>query len=119
MLIGELSATTGVSHRMLRYYEQQGLITAERGTNGYRHFPADAVPTVVRVRALLEMGLTTDEIRTVLPCSSGDEQPIMDLCPEVVGALSKKIAEVEARIASLNCSRSALKAYLGAGSLGA
>ncbi|MEJ3654565.1 MerR family transcriptional regulator [Actinomycetes bacterium KLBMP 9759] len=112
MLIGELSATTGVSHRMLRYYEQQGLITAERGPNGYRHFPDDAARTVAQVKALLQVGLTTDVIRTVLPCSSGGEQPKLDLCPEVVRALSKQIAEVDARIERLSCSRNALKEYL-------
>ena len=36
MKIGELSRRTGVPPRMLRYYEQQGLLRPARGQNGYR-----------------------------------------------------------------------------------
>lgn len=36
MRIGELARTTGVSTRALRYYDEQGLLPAERLTNGYR-----------------------------------------------------------------------------------
>jgi hypothetical protein len=34
--IGELPDRCGVSARSLRYYEQQGLVTPSRPTNGYR-----------------------------------------------------------------------------------
>ncbi|MFD5575536.1 MerR family DNA-binding transcriptional regulator, partial [Streptomyces cadmiisoli] len=46
MLIGELSRRTGVSSRLLRYYEAQGLLDAERGPNGYRDYTADSVAAV-------------------------------------------------------------------------
>jgi DNA-binding transcriptional MerR regulator len=34
MRVGELSRRTGVSARMLRYYEEQDLLHPERGSNG-------------------------------------------------------------------------------------
>jgi hypothetical protein len=34
MLIGELSTRTGVSQRLLRYYEEQGLLSRARDPNG-------------------------------------------------------------------------------------
>ena len=43
MIIGELSARSGVSPRSLRYYEQQGLLASTRGDNGYRHYDDEAV----------------------------------------------------------------------------
>ena len=67
MLIGELAHRTGVSQRSLRYYEQQGLLSAERDVHGYRRYGSDSVRTVARIRALLAMGLSTDVIRGVLP----------------------------------------------------
>ncbi|QIZ39561.1 MerR family DNA-binding transcriptional regulator [Saccharopolyspora sp. ASAGF58] len=39
MKIRELSHRTGVSQRLQRYYEQQGLLTSERARSGYRVLP--------------------------------------------------------------------------------
>ncbi|MEW1835674.1 MerR family DNA-binding transcriptional regulator [Microbacterium sp. NPDC079995] len=36
MKIGEVTARTGIPQRMLRYYEEQGLLTSARAGNGYR-----------------------------------------------------------------------------------
>ncbi|TDE09439.1 MerR family transcriptional regulator [Jiangella asiatica] len=61
-----MSRRTGVSRRLLRYYEEQGLIEARRGKNGYREYDDDTVLTVRQVRALLDAGLSTAVIRDVL-----------------------------------------------------
>jgi len=43
MRIGELSARTGVSVRMLRHYEKEGLLHPSRLASGYRAYTsADA-----------------------------------------------------------------------------
>ena len=42
MKIGELSERTNVPTRMLRYYEEQGLLSSERRSNGYRDYPETA-----------------------------------------------------------------------------
>lgn len=94
MLIGELSAATGVSRRLLRYYEEQGLIRAERGPNGYRVYDDDTVRTVRQIRALLAAGLSTEVITTVLPCATG-ETPELDLCPDLVRTLRRELAEMD------------------------
>ena len=112
VLIGELAARTGVSQRSLRYYEQQGLLPAERGANGYRRYTPDSVQTVARIRRLLAAGLSTDVIRGVLPCVDGDEPIELELCPDLVHTLRRELAEIDARIGQLQCSRSALAGYL-------
>jgi DNA-binding transcriptional MerR regulator len=112
VLIGELSARTGVSHRMLRYYEEQGLLPAGRDPNGYRRYSADAVRTVRQIRALLAAGLTTGVIRTVIDCAEGEAPPELDLCPELVRTLRRELSQMDARIGALQRSRGALAAYL-------
>ena len=113
MLIGELAQRTGVSQRSLRYYEQQGLLCAERDVHGYRRYGPESVRTVARIRTLLGAGLTTDVIRDVLPCVAEDGDPIeLDLCPDLVRTIRRELAEMDARIGELQCSRSALAGFL-------
>ncbi|MDJ0463985.1 MerR family transcriptional regulator [Streptomyces sp. H27-C3] len=111
MLIGELSRRTGVSARLLRYYEAQGLLEARRGTNGYRDYDEDAVLAVRQVRALLHAGLSTEVIRSVLPCARG-EQPEFDWCAELRDVLDRELAVTDEHIDTLRRNRSALAGYL-------
>ncbi|MGW8488523.1 MerR family transcriptional regulator [Streptomyces sp. NPDC055886] len=111
MLIGELSRRTGVSARSLRYYEAQGLLDARRGTNGYRSYDEDAVLTVAKIRTLLRAGLSTEVIRTVLPCAGG-EQPEFDWCAELREILDGELAAMDAQIDELRRSRGTLAGLL-------
>ncbi|MFI7704150.1 MerR family transcriptional regulator [Nonomuraea sp. NPDC049480] len=111
MLIGELSRRTGVSSRLLRYYEAQGLLDARRGSNGYRYYDEDSVLTVRQVRALLKAGLSTEVIRSVLPCARG-ERPEFDWCADLQAILNGELAAMDERIDSLQRSRGALVGYL-------
>jgi Cu(I)-responsive transcriptional regulator len=65
--IGEASAATGVSQRMIRHYEKIGLVPgAARRDSGYRDYsPAD----VARLRFIAnarDLGFPVDEIRSLL-----------------------------------------------------
>ncbi len=70
MLIGELSRATGVAPRLLRYYEEQGLLIPHRDSNGYRTYGDQAPARVHRIRELLDAGLSTRAIRELLPCAT-------------------------------------------------
>ena len=94
MRISELSAVTGASPRSLRYYEQQGLISAERGLNGYREYGPEAEQTVRRIKALIDIGIPTETIREILPCDGAGPQA--DHC----AALVERITAVRDRLAS-------------------
>jgi DNA-binding transcriptional MerR regulator len=66
--IGEVARGAEVSVRAVRYYEQQGLLTAERSPSGQRLYRQD---TVARVRFFQQMyaaGLTSRNIAELLPC---------------------------------------------------
>ncbi|WP_433351049.1 MerR family transcriptional regulator [Microtetraspora malaysiensis] len=111
MLIGELSLRTGVSRRLLRYYEAQGLLDAERGSNGYRYYDEESVVTVRQVRGLLKAGLSTEVIRSVLPCVRG-ERPDFEWCAELWDILNGELAAMDERIDGLQRSRGRLADYL-------
>ncbi|MGW5387956.1 MerR family transcriptional regulator [Nocardia sp. NPDC003963] len=81
MRIGELAEATGTSQRLLRYYEERGLLTPERGTNGYRRYPETAVRDVTRIRRLLAAGLPIRVIDEVIDCGwdgTGQVEPCME-----------------------------------------
>ncbi|MEV5379111.1 MULTISPECIES: MerR family transcriptional regulator [Streptomyces] len=68
MRIGELARRSGVSERSLRYYEKQGLLTAERTPGGHREYGEWAVDRVIRIQVLLAAGLNSTKIGQLLPC---------------------------------------------------
>ncbi|GAB2581583.1 MerR family transcriptional regulator [Paractinoplanes abujensis] len=68
MRIGELAEQAGVSVRALRYYEEQGLLTAERSGSGQRHYAGAAVDRVRLIQLLYSAGLTSRTIADLLPC---------------------------------------------------
>lgn len=113
MLIGELGRRTGVPAHQLRYYETQGLLEAERGVNGYREYTDDAVVTVKQIRSLLDAGLSTQDIRYLLPCATGTA-PDLEPCSELLATLRTRLDRLDQHIDALTRSRQALRYYLHA-----
>ena len=93
MRIGELARATGVSTRSLRYYEEQGLLPAERLTNGYREYGEQAVRQVAFIQDLYRAGLSSGIIREILPCA-GQEKPRGDC-----SALLTRVRQVRDQLA--------------------
>jgi DNA-binding transcriptional MerR regulator len=117
MRIGELSRRTGVPARLLRYYEEQGLLHPGRGDNGYRSYPESSVADVQQIRGLLDSGLTTEMIRAILPYLSGPGElhpPAECVTPETAALLQGHIDRIQARIDCLARNRDRLSAYLAA-----
>ncbi|MFJ6088378.1 MerR family transcriptional regulator [Streptomyces sp. NPDC092369] len=66
--IGEVARGAGVSVRAVRYYEQQGLLVAERSPSGQRLYRQDAVTLVRFFQQMFAAGLTSRRITELLPC---------------------------------------------------
>ncbi|MFJ9174283.1 MerR family DNA-binding transcriptional regulator [Streptomyces sp. NPDC102360] len=66
--IGEVARGAGVSVRAVRYYEQQGLLVAERSPSGQRLYRQDAIPLVRFFQQMYAAGLTSRRITELLPC---------------------------------------------------
>ncbi|MHA6758153.1 MerR family transcriptional regulator [Streptacidiphilus sp. PAMC 29251] len=113
MQIGELSRRSGVSVRMLRYYETEGLLNPARTPAGYRVYGDADAQAVGRIRMLSASGLTLDVIQELLPCVHGDA-PDFDPCPVLRAGLRRQIATLDGKLAELSESRSLLVDYLTA-----
>lgn len=66
--IGEFAALAQVSIRMLRYYDELGLLKPEHvdAESGYRYYSVEQLSRVHRIHALRDLGLTLDEVRHLL-----------------------------------------------------
>ncbi|MGW2354026.1 MerR family transcriptional regulator [Actinacidiphila glaucinigra] len=113
MRIKELSERVGVSTRLLRYYEEQGLISPRREENGYRCYDEAAVERVEQIRGLLGAGLTTEIIREVLPCLGAAACSQYD-DSEFVRRIAAERDRLRERVTILMQHVNALDGYLGA-----
>ncbi len=111
MQIGEMSRRSGVSVRMLRYYEREGLLRPARRPSGYRIYGDADLASVRRIRALNAAGLKLGSIRRILPCARGDSLEFAP-CREFRASLRRQIVELDGRIAALSESRRLLAGYL-------
>ncbi len=66
LTIGEVSRRSGVAASALRFYEQRGLITAQRVGAGRRHYPRPVLRRIAFIVFAQRVGLTLDEIGTEL-----------------------------------------------------
>lgn len=115
MRISEVADRTGTSSRLLRYYEEQELLVPARNASGYREYSAQDVEVARRIRQLLDAGLSTATIRTVLPCLNERAGRLAPICSDTVEDLRREQARMEAAIEALTASRDALSRVIDAG----
>ncbi|MEU4512298.1 MerR family transcriptional regulator [Nonomuraea wenchangensis] len=107
MRIGELAARSGVSVRALRYYEEQGLLKANRSGSGQRHYPESVVDRVHLIQMLYAAGLSSRTIAELLPCVEAKVST-----PESRARLFAERDRIDAQIAGLTRTRDRLDAVI-------
>ncbi|HXD29740.1 MAG TPA: heavy metal-responsive transcriptional regulator [Pyrinomonadaceae bacterium] len=103
--VGELARAAGVSADTLRYYEKKKVLRATRSSNGYRHYPAEALERVRMIRQALAIGFSLDELQAVFKVLEGGGAP----CHEVRQLAADKLATIEMHLADLKALRDELK----------
>ncbi|GAA5086393.1 MerR family transcriptional regulator [Nocardia iowensis] len=114
MRIGDLSGRTGVSVRLLRYYEEQQLLKPERRPSGYREYREQDAQTVQHIRTLLAAGLGTQTIAELLPCMVDTGQGLAPACPDMLPDLYREHDRMGRAIADLEAARATLERIIAA-----
>ena len=98
MTIGEAAAESGVSAKMIRYYEEAGLIPeAGRTASGYRIYGEADVHRLRFIRRARELGFAMPEIADLLGLWNDRSRHSAD----VKRLAQRHIADLEERIAKL------------------
>lgn len=115
MRISEASARAGVNPRLLRYYEEQGLLAPARDASGYRRYSNTDLDAARHVRQLLDAGLSTATIRRVLPCLVERAGRLTPICSDLIDELKSEQQRIETSISALSASRDAIATVIAAG----
>lgn len=111
MRIGDLAKRAGTTTRALRFYEMQGLLTAQRSANGYREYGEEDFRLVKEILTLQGFGFSLDDTRPFVEClRAGHEAG--DVCADSIETYERKLAEVDECLDRLNSVRSSLTAKL-------
>jgi MerR family transcriptional regulator, redox-sensitive transcriptional activator SoxR len=114
LTIAQLSARSGAAPSALRYYEDLGLISAERTTGNQRRYPSYVLRRIAFIRAGRQLGLSLRDIRTALDTLPDGEAPTKAQWGRAARTWQARIDE---RIAELQRLSSTLGSCVGCGCL--
>ncbi len=98
LTIGELAKRAGVNRETIRYYERRRLFARPARTiSGYRVFPDDAIDRLRFIKHAQALGFTLEEVRELLGLRLDERSS----CEQVRARATRKLADVEAKIAAL------------------
>lgn len=114
LTIGEVARRTGLATSALRFYEREGLVSADRTDGGQRRFRRDVLRRVAFIRVAQRVGLSLEEIAEALSSLPGDRAPNRSEWER----LSRRWrARLDDRIRLLEALRNGLTSCIGCGCL--
>lgn len=106
MNIGQASKASGVTTKMIRYYESVGLIRpADRTDSNYRDFGERDINELRFIRRARNLGFSVVEISRLLALWRDRERPSR----EVKAVAEKHVADLDAKIAEMKAMADTLR----------
>ena len=97
MNIGTAARQSGLPPKTIRYYEDIGLLTADRAANGYRDYSREDVHRLRFVQRSRSLGFSVEECRQLLSLYTDRDRASADvkaIATEKLGEIDRKIAEL-------------------------
>ncbi len=104
MNIGEVAERAGLPPKTIRYYEEIGLVTPLRGTNGYRSFREQDLHKLAFLGRARALGFGIEECRALLALYEDESRA----SAEVKEIARGHLAEIDRKIADLSEMRATL-----------
>lgn len=96
--IGELSRRSGVSVKTIRYYEELGLVSADRRAEGqFRFFRPEVTTRLLFIKRLQSLGLSLQKIGECLAIYDHGDLP----CADIERKLEQQVADIDRQIDDL------------------
>ena len=112
--IGAVAERTGLAVSAIRFYEEQGLVEAERAESGHRRFRGATIRRLSFIRICQQLGYSLGEIRTQLDALPQGRTPNEGDWERLASGFA---VEIEERIAGLAQLREKLDGCIGCGCL--
>ena len=104
MNIGDVSARSGLPAKTIRYYEDIGLISPLRDTNGYRAFRQQELHKLAFLGRARSLGFTIEDCRALLALYDDETRASAD----VKRIANEHLEQIETKIANLESMRDTL-----------
>ena len=114
LTIGEVAVRSGLAPSALRFYEEQGLITATRTAGGARRYPRSVLRRLALIRAGRNVGLSLPEILETLDALPPGRPPTVEDWARLSAGWRERLDE---QIAALVQLRDGLDSCIGCGCL--
>lgn len=106
MNIGEVAALSNVNSKMIRRYEELGIIPkAGRSLSGYRMYTENDVHVLRFVKRARELGFSMKDIKQLVSLWRNKNRPssqVKSIAKKHVDELEKKLAEIQSMLSTLN-----------------
>lgn len=110
LLIGDVTALTGIASGRIRHYEKVGLLRAEHLSNGYRVFDVEQVLDLLRIDLMRSLGLSISDIQRL---TAGGRTTLAGVLDEHRALLMRQRDRLDQLIAAIDAATDCPDARVG------